>query len=68
MLQCVTHRPKNQKAFHYLGFYHYLFWGKQSRLLDMWFRIFFLLFFVLFLCTKAKMEGEREPGWHGYMT
>lgn len=25
-------------------------------------------FFVLFLCIKAKMEGEREPGWHGYMT
>lgn len=68
MLQCATHRPENQKAFHCLGFYHDVSQGKQSRLLDMCFRIFFFSFFVLFLCTKAKMEGEREPGWHGYMT
>lgn len=61
VLQCVTHRPENQKAFHCLGFYHYVSQGKQSRLLDMCFRIFFffVFFFVLFLCTKAKMEGER---------
>lgn len=59
MLQCVTHRPENQKAFHCLGFYHDVSQGKQSRLLDMCFRIFFFLFLFCFFVPKLKWK-ERE--------
>lgn len=69
VLQCVAHRPKNQKVFHCLGFYHYLSQWKQSRLLDMCFRIFFLLFFLFcFFVPKLKWkERESQVGmdtWH----
>lgn len=68
VLQCATHRPENQKAFHCLGFYHDVSQGKQSRLLDMCFRIFFFLFLFCFFVPKLKWkERESQVGmdtWH----